>query len=107
MLSVSVGVPPLRLTVTASLKLTVSGTTVPGPSSAVGAAIEDTEGAVVSICRMPAGLVTAPERMALLLAASCSVAPFRLSTRHRQVGGVLAGRHRVAEGQRMVPVPPV
>src|SRR5260370_5395895 len=31
-----------------------------------------------SICSVPAGLVTAPERLALLPAASCSVAPFRL-----------------------------
>jgi hypothetical protein len=60
-----------------------------------------TTGAVVSICSVPAGLVTAPERLALLLAASCSVAQFRLNDvrRHREIAGVLSGANRVAEAQ--------
>ena len=36
-------------------------------------------GAVVSICNVPAGLITAPERSALLFAPSRRVAPFRLN----------------------------
>src|SRR5439155_1690293 len=72
-------------TVTASLMLTVSVTTWPafkiGRASCrerVDVVTELTVGDVVSICSVPAGLVTAPERSALLPAASCSVAPFRL-----------------------------
>ena len=56
---------------------------------------------VVSICRVPVGLIAAPERSALLPAASLTVAPFRLNGRHRKVAGVLAGANRVAEGQRV------
>ena len=62
-LSVSVGVPPLVLTVTASLKVTVSVTTLPALRSPAPlvmpvpeAAIEATVGAVVLTCRVPAGL---------------------------------------------------
>ncbi len=63
-LSVSVGVPPA--TVTASLRFTVSVTTVPALRSPVPdvmpvpvATTDDTEGVVVSICR-PVSVVTAP-----------------------------------------------
>ena len=65
------------------------------------ATTEATAGAVVSICSVPAGLVTAPERLAALPAPSLTVAPFEVDRRHRQVGGVLAGANRVAEGQRI------
>ena len=105
-LSVSVGVPPA--TVTASLRFTVSVTTLPAsrsPAPAVmpvpDATTEATVGAVVSICSVPAGLVTAPERLAALPAPSLMVAAVEIDRRHRQVGGVLAGPHRVAEGQRI------
>ena len=73
--SVSVGVPPA--TVTASLRFTVSVTTLPAPRSPEPAVIpvpeattEDTVGAVVSICSVPEGLVTAPDRLAALPAPS-------------------------------------
>ena len=65
------------------------------------ATTDDTVGAVVSICSVPAGLVTAPVRLAALPAPSLTVARAEIDRRHRQVGGVLAGRHRVAEGQRI------
>ena len=51
--------------------------------------------------QLPAGLVTAPVRLAALPAASVMVAELRLIASHRQVGRVLPGRHRVAEGQRV------
>ena len=83
-LSVSVGVPPA--TVTASLRLTVSVTTLPAarsPAPAVmpvpDATTDDTVGAVVSICSVPAGLVTAPVRLAALPAPSLTVAVPRLT----------------------------
>ena len=86
-LRVSVGVPPLVLTVTASLKLTVSVTTLPAFRLPVPlvmpvpvATIEAIVGAVVSICRMPAGLkLVAPVRLAALPPPSVMVAPLRLS----------------------------
>ena len=105
-LSVSVGVPPA--TVTASLRLTVSVTTLAGVEVAAPpvmpvpeAATDATVGAVVSICRVPAGLVTAPGRLAALPAPSLTVAPLRLTAVTVRSDGVLAGRHRVAEGQRV------
>jgi len=62
-LSVSVGVPPVVLTVTGSLQFTVSVTTWPVPRSPLPLVIpgpevpiEATVGAMVSICRVPAGL---------------------------------------------------
>ena len=61
----------------------------------------DTVGVVVSICSVPAGLVTAPVRLAALPAPSLTVARAEIDRRHRQVGGVLAGPNRVAEGQRI------
>ena len=64
------------------------------------ATTDETVGAVVSICSVPAGLVTAPVRLAALPAPSVMVAPLSIDRGHRQVGGVLPGRHRVAEGQR-------
>ena len=63
-------------------------------------ATDDTVGAVVSICSVPAGLVTAPVRLAALPAPSVTVARVQIDRRHRKVGRVLAGRHRIAEGQR-------
>ena len=65
------------------------------------ATTEETVGAVVSICSVPDGLVTAPVKLAALPAPSLTVAELRLTAGHRQVGGVLPGRHRVAEGQRV------
>ena len=104
-LSVSVGVPPA--TVTASLRFSVSVTILPALRSPApelmpvpDATTDDTVGVVVSICRVPAGLVTAPVRLAALPAPSVTVAAVEIDRRHRQVGGVLPGRHRVAEGQR-------
>ena len=60
-----------------------------------------TVGVVVSICSVPAGLVTAPARLAALPAPSVTVAAVEIDRRHREVGRVLPGRHRVAEGQRI------
>ena len=83
-LSVKVGVPPA--TVTASLRLTVSVTTLPVVRSPApelmpvpDATTDDTVGVVVSICRVPAGLVTAPVRSAALPAPSLTVAVLRLT----------------------------
>ena len=83
-LRVSVGVPPA--TVTASLMFSVSVTTLPALRSPLPpvmplpeAASDDTVGAVVSICSVPAGLVSAPERLAALPAASVTVAALRLT----------------------------
>ena len=83
-LRVSVGVPPA--TVTASLKLTVSVTTLPAarsPAPAVmpvpDATTDATVGVVVSICSVPAELVTAPVRLAALPAPSLTVAVPRLT----------------------------
>src|SRR5438270_514903 len=71
MLGVGVGVPTKVLTVTVSLNWTVKATSVPGPSSPLGAVIVETVGAVVSICRMPVGLtLLAPDSIALLPVAS-------------------------------------
>ena len=82
-LSVSVGVPPA--TVTASLMASVSVTTLPVLRSPLPLVIpvpevatEFTVGAVVSICRVPAG-DSAPERLALFPAPSLMVAPLRLT----------------------------
>src|SRR5262249_58866956 len=79
LLSDSVGVPPA--TVTASLRFTVSVTTLPTPSvplpeviPAPEATTEDTVGPVLSICSVPDGLVTAPVRLAELPAPSFPVA---------------------------------
>ena len=101
-------------TVTASLRLTVNVTTLPAARSPVPAVIpvpdvatDDTEGVVVSICSVPAGLVTAPVRLAALPAPSLMVAVPEIDRGHRQVGGVLAGPHRVAEVSALVPEPPV
>ena len=49
---------------------------------------------------MPAGLVTAPDRLAALPAPSVTVAPLRLTAVTARSDGVLAGADRVAEGQR-------
>src|ERR1700737_3733152 len=83
-LRVSVGVPPA--TVTASFRLTVNVTTLPAARSPVPAVIpvpdvatDDTEGVVVSICSVPAGLVTAPGRLGALPAPSGRVAELRLT----------------------------
>ena len=83
-LSVSVGVPPA--TVTASLMLTVSVTTLPTPRSPAPAVMpvpdattEDTDGVLVSICSVPAGLVTAPVRLAAVPAPFLMVAELALN----------------------------
>ncbi len=79
LLSDRVGVPPLVLTVTASLVASVRVTVLPASRSAVPgeAAIAVTAGGVVSICSTPAGLTTAPLRSAALPAGSVIVPPFR------------------------------
>ena len=85
-LRVSVGEPPVVLTVTASLMLTVSVTPWPVPRLPLPlvipvpeVAIELTLGRIVSICNVPAGLLlVAPDRLATLPAASLTVAPLRL-----------------------------
>ena len=63
------------------------------------ATTEDTDGVVVSICRVPDGLVTTPVRLAALPAPSLTVAELEIECGDRQVRGVLAGPNRVAEGQ--------
>ena len=85
-LSVSVGVPPLVLTVTFSLMVSVNVTTLPASRSPVpllipapDATTDATVGAVVSICSVPAGLVTAPVMVAALPAPSVIVAPLALN----------------------------
>ena len=86
-LRVSVGVPPVVLTVTASLRLTVNVTTAPVLTLPVPlvmpvpvATIEAIVGAVVSICRMPAGLeLVAPVRLAAMPLPPVMVPPLRLS----------------------------
>ena len=67
-LSVSVGVPPV-LTVTASLMVErqrhdLAGIEIAAPAvmPVPEATTDDTVGVVVSICSVPAGLVTAPVR---------------------------------------------
>ena len=66
--------------------LSVSVTTLAGVEVAAAAvmpvpdaATDDTVGVVVSICRVPAGLVTAPVRLAALPAPSVMVPPLRLT----------------------------
>ncbi len=83
-LSVSVGVPPV--TVTASFRLIVNVTTLPAARSPAPdvipvpeATTEDTEGVVVSICSVPAGLVTAPVSVAAVPALFLTVAELRLT----------------------------
>ena len=105
-LSVSVGVPPA--TVTASLRFTVSVTTLPAPRSPDPAVIpvpeattDDTVGAVVSICSVPDGLVTAPVRLAALPAPSLTVAPLRLTAVTARSAVFWPAANRVAEGQRV------
>ena len=63
------------------------------------ATTDDTVGAVVSICG-PAWVRPVSDRLAALPAPSVTVA-VEIDRRHRQVGRVLPGRHRVAEGQRI------
>src|SRR5438876_1229621 len=83
--SASVGVPPA--TVIASLMLTVRVTTWPAwrsplplPSIPCQELVADVNADSFPTRRSSdLGLVTAPDRLALLLAASCSVAPFRLN----------------------------
>ena len=58
-------------------------------------------GVVVSICNVPAGLVTAPERSAALPAPSVIVAALALTALIARSDGVLAGTDRIAEGQRI------
>ena len=85
-LRVSVGVPPVVLTVTAALKLTVSVTAWPAFRSPLPPvipvpelAIEEIAVAVVLICSVPAGLLlVAADRSATLPAPSLTVAPLRL-----------------------------
>ena len=91
-LSVSVGVPPA--TVTASLMVSVSVTTLPALRSPLEgvSAIAATVGVVVSICRVPAGLVTAPVRLAALPAPFLTVAVLRLTAVTARSDGVLPGR---------------
>ena len=69
------------MTVTASSKVERQGYRAAGVRSPAPllipvpeATTDDTVGAVVSICSMPAGLVTAPERLAALPAPSVMVA---------------------------------
>ena len=64
-------------TFTTSLKLTVSVTLLPAFRSAVAglATTEVMAGAVVSICRVPAGFLTAPARFAAFPALSWMVVP--------------------------------
>ena len=62
-------------------------------------ATDATVGAVVSICRVPAG-DSVPERLALFPAPSLMVAPLRLTALTVRSGRVLPGGHRIAEGQR-------
>ena len=107
-LSVSVGVPPA--TVTASLRFSVSVTMLPvvrSPDPAVmpvpDAATEVTEGAVVSICRVPAGLGRPADWRRL--AAAVFNRRDQIDPRHSEVGGILAGPDRVGECQRIVPEP--
>ena len=57
-------------------------------------------GAVVSICSVPVGLVTAPARLAALPAPSVTRGGVQIDRRHREVGACSARRHRIAEGQR-------
>ena len=72
------------------------------------AATDVTVGVVVSICSVPDGLVTVPARLAALPRTILDVAgPLRLMAVTARSGGVLAGAHRVAEGQRSLPEPPV
>ena len=73
-------------TVTASLRFSVSVTTLPAARLPLPdvmpvpeATTDDTVGAVVSICSVPDGLVTAPVRFAALPAASLTVAELRLT----------------------------
>ena len=104
-LSVSVGVPPA--TVTASLRFSVSVTTLPTPRSpdpavmpVPDATTEDTVGAVVSICGPRLG--QARQREAGGVASTVlDGRGAEIDRRHRQTGGVLAGPDRVAEGQRV------
>ena len=105
-LRVRVGVPPE--TVTASFKFTVRVTTLPTPMSPEPAVMpvpeattDDTEGVVVSICSVPAGLVTAPGEVSRGAGAVRDGGRVEVDRGDRQVGGVLAGRNRVAEGQRI------
>ena len=56
-------------------------------------------GAVVSICG-PLWVRPVSDRLAALPAPSVMVARVEIDRGGRQVGGVLSGRHRVAEGQR-------
>ena len=81
-MSVSVGEPPA--TVTASLRLSVSVTTLPAarsPDPAVipvpDATTDDTVGAVVSICG-PVWVRPFVDRVAAFPKLSCTVAPLRL-----------------------------
>ena len=59
-----------------------------------------TVGVVVSICSVPAGLVTAPARLAALPAPSVMVAALRLTAVTVRSAVFCPARHRVAEGQR-------
>ena len=79
LLSVSVGVPPAM--VTASLILSVKVTVRPAFRRPFDgdSVIEASVGLVVSIVRVPEGLVTAPAVLAALPAPSLTVAPLRLN----------------------------
>ena len=46
-------------------------------------------------------------RLAELPAPSMKVGAVEIERGHREVGGVLTGRHRIAEGQCFLPEPPV
>ena len=62
------------------------------------AATDETAGVVVSICSVPAGLATAPVRLAALPAPSLTVAELRLTAVTAR-SAVFWPAHRVAEGQ--------
>ena len=101
-LSVSVGVPPVVTTLTASLMIaSVSVMVAPAASSPLAgvSAAAVTVGAVVSICG-PVNVTPVSDRLAALPAPSVMVAAVEIDRRHRQRRGVLTGRHRVVEHQR-------
>ena len=93
------GVPPA--TVTASLGVRLIATTWPAARAPLPGvvAMAVMVGAVVSICRVPAGLPMAPAKEAALPASVRDGGAIQGRPGDGEVGGVLAGLDRIVENQ--------